>query len=180
MDEWYYVKQGERQGPFALENMKVWVQVGEIDPDTKVWKPGLAEWVEARTQDVLFPAETAAEPAHDAPPPVAEADRWAADVIESSDLVRRLRVQLGPEQHQITYAMSPSMGSEEVSVDDRVVWRGSCHIWQTGRIEFTLGDDEDGHAVVIDKHFDKRTWHQIRRFQLAVDERVLYAENADG
>ncbi|MFT5497574.1 MAG: putative RDD family membrane protein YckC [Kiritimatiellia bacterium] len=43
--QWYYEEDGERRGPIDEEGFQDVVLAGTIDPDTLVWKPGMATWL---------------------------------------------------------------------------------------------------------------------------------------
>jgi len=63
MDGWYYEIEGERSGPFKLEQMKQLVAVGRIRRDTRVWQPGAD--ASAHTHAGDFVAELATKPNDD-------------------------------------------------------------------------------------------------------------------
>jgi TM2 domain-containing membrane protein YozV len=47
MDQWYYVAQGQQQGPVPLEHIRHWLQAGQMPANTMVWKEGMANWMPA-------------------------------------------------------------------------------------------------------------------------------------
>jgi GYF domain 2 len=49
MAEWYYVQNGQRQGPVSSEDLKQLTASGAVGPDDLVWKNGMANWVRAAT-----------------------------------------------------------------------------------------------------------------------------------
>jgi len=53
--EWHYAIGGERFGPIEPEELRGLAAAGRLGPDDLVWKPGLAEWVTARSVRGLFP-----------------------------------------------------------------------------------------------------------------------------
>ncbi|MFZ4733093.1 MAG: GYF domain-containing protein [Pirellulales bacterium] len=53
--EWHYAIGGERFGPIEPEELRGLAAAGRLAPDDLVWKPGLAEWVAARSVRGLFP-----------------------------------------------------------------------------------------------------------------------------
>ena len=63
-DRWYYEDQGERRGPVSFGELKQRATSGQIQPDSLVWKRGMAEWTPAGQIDGLFPVrvEPATEP----------------------------------------------------------------------------------------------------------------------
>ena len=44
MKKYFYIRNGQKQGPFTLEQMRL----QNITPETMVWYPGLEEWTAAR------------------------------------------------------------------------------------------------------------------------------------
>jgi len=65
MKNWYYAKNGIRQGPVDADTVKQLFESGEIKPGDLVWEEGMPEWVEAST---VLPA---------APPPIPTAAQTA-------------------------------------------------------------------------------------------------------
>ncbi|HEY1586378.1 MAG TPA: DUF4339 domain-containing protein [Polyangia bacterium] len=64
MDGWFYEADGERRGPFTLEQMKALVAAGGIRRPTRVWRPGADETTLTRAGDFL--AELTPPPKDDA------------------------------------------------------------------------------------------------------------------
>jgi hypothetical protein len=61
MAEWYYVKDGNREGPVDSNQLKKMAADGNLLPEDQVWRDGMEEWVAARSIKGLFAA---------APPPL--------------------------------------------------------------------------------------------------------------
>ncbi|HEY2743280.1 MAG TPA: DUF4339 domain-containing protein [Polyangia bacterium] len=53
MDGWFYEVDGERRGPFTLEQMKELVAVGGVRRQTRVWRPGAEVGALTRAGDFL-------------------------------------------------------------------------------------------------------------------------------
>ncbi len=74
---WYIVVEGEQVGPLAEADIAGRLSRGEINPDTLVWKDGLADWVKISTVPELGgaaaaqPAAPAQAPVEPTPPPAA-------------------------------------------------------------------------------------------------------------
>lgn len=68
---WHYLVDDQVQGPIPQEEMAALAQAGRIGPETMVWRPGFADWVEARACELesLFPAEMPPPVPQTAPPP---------------------------------------------------------------------------------------------------------------
>jgi len=62
MAEWYYGKNGERNGPFTVHQFKELAASGEIQPGTLIWKKGLKEWRKASSVKGLFPEQKESPP----------------------------------------------------------------------------------------------------------------------
>jgi hypothetical protein len=45
MAEWYYVIGNERKGPVSSESIITSIKNGELNPNTLVWKQGMANWI---------------------------------------------------------------------------------------------------------------------------------------
>lgn len=50
---WYYVSQGSSVGPVGAEAMAQLVREGRIQPFTRVWREGMADWQEARATELF-------------------------------------------------------------------------------------------------------------------------------
>lgn len=46
--EWYYVGHYGQLGPLSLQNMSELAADGVIEPETFVWRPGMADWLAAK------------------------------------------------------------------------------------------------------------------------------------
>jgi len=66
--EWYYSKDGEKQGPVTSKQLKELAASGQLQPTDSVWKEGMKEWAEAKAVKGLFAADKPADPL--LPPPV--------------------------------------------------------------------------------------------------------------
>ncbi len=49
MDNWYYSKDGQQQGPVAQVKLQQMLQSGELTSSSLVWKQGMEDWVPAST-----------------------------------------------------------------------------------------------------------------------------------
>ena len=62
-DTWYYEDNGQQRGPIAFEQLRELVTSNQLRPGQRVWREGLADWVEAGTIEGLFPvAPVTADP----------------------------------------------------------------------------------------------------------------------
>ncbi|MFP4542042.1 MAG: DUF4339 domain-containing protein, partial [Opitutales bacterium] len=41
---WYYVKDGERHGPFEADAFQALREDGTLTPETLIWRPGQGDW----------------------------------------------------------------------------------------------------------------------------------------
>lgn len=58
-DRWFYSEGADtRIGPLTFDQLLAEIQSGKISPDTKVWKPGLANWQNAKDIEGLFTPPT--------------------------------------------------------------------------------------------------------------------------
>ncbi len=58
MADWWYSKNGERQGPVSSSQLRQLAQTGELLPTDMVFKEGASQWTLASTINNLFPAST--------------------------------------------------------------------------------------------------------------------------
>ncbi|NNE91251.1 MAG: DUF4328 domain-containing protein [Verrucomicrobiales bacterium] len=47
MSDWFYVSNGQQQGPVAEPTLRGWVQAGQIRADSLIWKEGMGDWLPA-------------------------------------------------------------------------------------------------------------------------------------
>jgi GYF domain 2/WG containing repeat len=66
--EWYYTKNGERQGPLTSQQLKQLAASGELQPTALIWKAGMAEWKPAKSVKGLFQATSQSKAL--VPPPI--------------------------------------------------------------------------------------------------------------
>jgi len=62
--QWYYAEGKERKGPLSTEQFTQLAASGTVNPNTMVWKKGIAAWTPASQIEGLFPST------EDTPPPV--------------------------------------------------------------------------------------------------------------
>jgi hypothetical protein len=53
--DWFYSVGDSRLGPVTEDELKRLVAEGKLKPSDLVWRDGMADWVEARTVEALFP-----------------------------------------------------------------------------------------------------------------------------
>jgi GYF domain 2 len=51
-EDWYYVANGQKQGPINRETIKDWISSGQLSQDDLVWKTGMAEWSVVQQSDL--------------------------------------------------------------------------------------------------------------------------------
>lgn len=61
-DEWFYINNNVRCGPFRAENIQSLVQKGEISKETLVWKKGMLNWLPAVQTELVHIIRTAVPP----------------------------------------------------------------------------------------------------------------------
>lgn len=52
---WYVLVDGDRTGPFGLEQLRARIVAGELTPTTWVWADGMPEWRRAVRVPALVP-----------------------------------------------------------------------------------------------------------------------------
>src|SRR5688572_15377047 len=58
--QWYYVKDGNRHGPVALDELRAMARDGRVGPDDIVWSPAMTSWTPAaRVPELSAPPATA-------------------------------------------------------------------------------------------------------------------------
>ncbi len=60
MAQWYWMQDGQKQGPVDSEGLKERARTGKLKPTDTIWREGLLDWVRASQVKELFPAETTA------------------------------------------------------------------------------------------------------------------------
>jgi hypothetical protein len=56
MADWWYAKNGERQGPVSSAQLRQLAQSGELLPNDMVFKDGASQWIVASSVNNLFPS----------------------------------------------------------------------------------------------------------------------------
>lgn len=80
-EQWYYSRNGQRQGPVAGAALKQLASSGQLATTDLVWREGMAEWAPAARVKGLFPESViAAEPPPLPPSPLAVADAPATNL----------------------------------------------------------------------------------------------------
>lgn len=74
-DQWFYSKNGQRNGPVAGSILKQLARSGELAVSDLVWREGMAEWAPAAKVKGLFPEAVTAV----APPPLPASPLAVAD-----------------------------------------------------------------------------------------------------
>ncbi len=60
MAEWYYILEGEEQGPISEDDLKHIFDSGALPLTTPVWREGMDDWVAAETSPLYMIAATSA------------------------------------------------------------------------------------------------------------------------
>jgi GYF domain 2/Domain of unknown function (DUF4282) len=86
MADWWYTKNGERQGPVSSSQLRQLAQSGELLPTDMVFKEGGTEWKLATTVSNLFPPSGAGSSGSRTDRPTREdRDRGGADFDDRDD-----------------------------------------------------------------------------------------------
>jgi len=64
MEQWFYLKNGQQNGPVSLEQLKRFADAGELQPTDLLWKEGMSDWGPAHRVQGLF-----SDPVSTTPPP---------------------------------------------------------------------------------------------------------------
>ena len=59
---WYLFQDGTQQGPMSLEALRVLADEGKLKPDGLVTRPGMTDWLPARSVPELFPQDSMVRP----------------------------------------------------------------------------------------------------------------------
>jgi len=98
MAKWYYVQDGERQGPVDENKMQALAQAGTLTNESYVWKKGMKDW--AHLADVAELANlVAAAPAARTPSfaPAPESDDPAFDDLAGADNTASMLMEEAPK-----------------------------------------------------------------------------------
>lgn len=116
--QWYYAKDGQRQGPIASDTLKEMAISGQLQPSDHVWREGMSNWVPAGKLKGLFP-----DVALKKPPPLpaaiasaAESGRRSADVAPSvaQDVATQPAAQpISVKSPELIQSHSDSWGMED-------------------------------------------------------------------
>jgi hypothetical protein len=59
---WYLYQDGTQQGPMSLEDLRALADTGKLKPDGLVTRPGMSDWLPARSVPELFPQDSMVRP----------------------------------------------------------------------------------------------------------------------
>lgn len=85
--EWYFEKNGNRQGPLSGSKLKQLAVSGQLAPDDLIWKDGMSDWKRAGNVKGLF-ENRPSEASSGGPPPV---PKKPAKQEESSQVTQQLK-----------------------------------------------------------------------------------------
>jgi hypothetical protein len=88
--EWYYSEAGQKRGPVSSAILKEMVAMGDLKPETLIWKDGLSEWVPAQKVKGLFPKD-----APPVPPPIREPEPPIKIKAETPIQIKIERTEIG-------------------------------------------------------------------------------------
>src|SRR5437763_15449548 len=71
---WYYVEAGQQAGPVDSELLAALISSGRIQPDTLVWREGMASWLPYRDVASINPPPPAAADVGSPPGPATASD----------------------------------------------------------------------------------------------------------
>jgi phage shock protein PspC (stress-responsive transcriptional regulator) len=74
-DQWFYTRNGQKNGPVAGSALKQLARVGQLSVADLVWREGMSEWAPASEVKGLFPESVVAV----APPPLPVSPLAVAD-----------------------------------------------------------------------------------------------------
>ena len=57
--DWYYAREGQRQGPMPEARLREFIATGEVRPGDLIWRPGFEGWRPAAEVPELFPRPAA-------------------------------------------------------------------------------------------------------------------------
>ena len=92
-NDWWYEKNGEKKGPFTFTTIGSFIDQGEIDPETLIWRTGMQDWVAARTMSQLTDVFAGT------PPPLPPSDIGSEPVnVEDESIAESTASSLPSEQ----------------------------------------------------------------------------------
>lgn len=78
MSEWYFIKNGQQQGPVGSDQLKQLAATGTLGREDLVWKNGMQDWIKAATVNGLFTVAPLAAPVMAPPMAAAPPPQYAA------------------------------------------------------------------------------------------------------
>ena len=88
MNEWFFAKNGQQNGPVSHEELRQLAQSGKLDAKDLVWNSSMKDWVPAGQVDSLFagPAAAPADPANPYAPPQSSPTHPSSDRITLDEI----------------------------------------------------------------------------------------------
>ncbi len=119
-EQWYYVQQGQRNGPVSEQEIRQLISSGQVQPNDLVWKQGMAQWTQA-SQVFLPPSSD-----QNALPPVPSETGNKAKGLAASLLSRgKEAAQLAVKQAERTKITTINLPSSYQALGKHVYKSGS-------------------------------------------------------
>jgi hypothetical protein len=112
--EWYYSRQGVRNGPIPLEEFRRMIEAGELVPEDRVYAEGLGQWAFVHeVKDRLPPKKAAAS----APAPAAAAKSGPVATAERAAAAKKGVTKAGPPKAAVAAPKKPA-AKKPVAVEE--------------------------------------------------------------
>ena len=92
--QWYFDRDGERQGPLTTQQLRAMVDQGLIVPSTLLWREGFDDWVPASKVGGLFP-DASGKPTPDSKPSKSKQNAQGSDPLPLADRILRTGFAIG-------------------------------------------------------------------------------------
>lgn len=140
-NQWYYNRDGEKNGPIGDSDLRRMAADGVLKPDDQIWKEGMAEWRKAGAVKGLFPQSPPTSPP---PVPLTITDAPSTEVVQekknraSFGESAKLAGQLAAKQAELAKVQQVSLPGLYAKIGNRAFADGS----QRQRHEVLFGEIE--------------------------------------
>lgn len=122
--EWYLAVNGQSQGPYAVEDLRSYLQQGQIAPDILVYGPGTSQWTPLHSVPALAGLTAPGTGAPPPPPPQMGPGADEIDFAIEGNEMQYVEIELDPGESALAEAgamfyMSSGIGMETIFGDAR-------------------------------------------------------------
>lgn len=143
---WYYAKDGQRQGPVSLAELKELVTTGALHGEDLIWNASMSSWMPICSESSLAPLVASTPSGPLGPPPLAAQEQ---DWIRKSKSLAAGVVRLIQNRRSFRLARSHPLPAAVTHFIQKLVWSICAIVVVLGGLFFWLGLSEAKTDIAI-------------------------------